>query len=47
MRKIRFFLDKGQRLFVGIDMHKKSWTVTIRTRDRELQTVTLRAGARD
>lgn len=43
MRKIRFFLDKGQRLFVGIDMHKTSWTVTIRTRDQEVQTVTMPA----
>jgi transposase len=41
--KIPLFLDKGQRLFVGIDMHKKSWTVTIRTRDQEVQTVTMPA----
>lgn len=29
---------KGQRFFIGIDVHRKNWTVTIRTRDVELQT---------
>jgi transposase len=38
MDKIRIIMDKLQRLFVGIDIHKKSWTVTIRTRDEEVKT---------
>lgn len=43
MSKIRLFPDKLQMLFIGIDMHLKSWTVTIRTRDAELQTATIPA----
>jgi len=43
MRKIRVILDKLQRLFVGIDMHKRSWTVTVRTRDVEIATTTMPA----
>lgn len=43
MRKIRVILDKLQQLFVGIDMHKKSWTVTVRTRDQEIETATMPA----
>jgi len=29
---------KGQRFFIGIDVHKKNWSVTIRTKGIELQT---------
>lgn len=29
-------LEKGEEIFVGIDLHKKSWHVTIRTQDVEL-----------
>lgn len=43
MAKIRVILDKHQRLFVGVDMHKQSWTVTVRTRDVELETATMPA----
>jgi transposase len=31
----------GQKLFIGIDIHKKSWVVTIRTRDIELRTFSM------
>lgn len=43
LREIR--LRRKERLFVGIDVHLQSWTVTIRTRDSELQTAALPARA--
>ncbi len=32
---------KGQIFFIGIDVHKKNWAVTIRTRDMELVTLSM------
>jgi transposase len=43
MEKVREILDRSYRLFIGIDVHLVSWTVTIRTRDVELKTVTMAA----
>ena len=37
---------KGQVFFVGIDVHKKSWTVTIRTNGMHLKTFTMEPEAR-
>ena len=44
MGKVKEILDKSQRLFIGVDVHLVSWTVTVRTRDVELKTVTMAAG---
>ena len=44
MVKVQEILEKGKPLYVGIDVHLKSWTVTVRTRDAELQTVSMVAG---
>ena len=43
MKKVRETLVKGKRLFIGIDVHKRTWVVTVRTRELELQTVTMGA----
>jgi transposase len=32
---------KGQSFFIGIDVHKNNWSVTIRTRDLELKTLSM------
>ena len=32
---------RSQELFVGIDVHKKSWTVTIRLENLELKTFSM------
>ena len=31
----------GKHLFIGIDMHKKNWVVTVRTRDLQLKTFSM------
>lgn len=36
MKNISKKLDRGEIVFVGLDIHKKSWHVTIRTKDTEL-----------
>lgn len=37
-KKIDF---SGQRFFIGIDVHKKNWAVTIRMRDMDLKTISM------
>jgi transposase len=43
MEKVKEIFDKSYRLSIGIDVHLLSWTVTVRTRDVELKTVTMEA----
>ena len=40
MREVRRLDFSGQDIFIGLDVHKKSWEVTIRTRDFEHKTFT-------
>jgi hypothetical protein len=34
-------LFKGKKIFVGVDVHKKRWVITIRTYDLELKTFSM------
>lgn len=36
MKNFHKKLDKGEEIFVGLDIHKKRWHMTIRTTDVEL-----------
>ena len=36
MKRARKELQPGEKIFVGIDMHKLKWHVTVRTADFEL-----------
>jgi transposase len=38
---------KGKRIFVGIDVHKKRWVVTVRTYDLELKTFSMQPSAEE
>ena len=40
MKQIKTNDWKGETLYVGIDLHKKKWVVTVRTFDLELKTFT-------
>jgi len=42
--KIRRKTWTGQRLFVGLDLHKKTWVATVRSRDLHLKTFTVPYG---
>jgi len=44
MQKIRRKTWTGQRLFVGLDLHKKTWVATVRSRDLHLKTFTVPYG---
>ena len=40
MREVRELDFSGQDIFVGLDVHKKSWDVSIQTKDFEHKTFT-------
>lgn len=44
MQEIRRKNWAGQRLFVGLDLHKKNWVATVRSRDLHLKTFTVPSG---
>ncbi len=44
MEEIRRKTWTGQRLFVGLDLHKKSWVATVRSHDLHLKTFTVPYG---
>jgi len=44
MQEIRRKNWAGQRLFVGLDLHKKTWVATVRSRDLHLKTFTVPSG---
>ncbi|MCH8068769.1 MAG: hypothetical protein IID16_05805 [Candidatus Marinimicrobia bacterium] len=40
MQKVKIKDWSGQSLYVGIDLHKRKWVVTVRTHELELKTFT-------